>query len=67
MSVCCAKQMDGRPGTKKGKAVKQLPAMKDMKDKLLTNQREAVRLIFHVMLLVHIASLKASVLTPAAV
>ncbi|CAL8470410.1 g9952 [Coccomyxa elongata] len=35
--------MDGRPGTKKGKAVKQLPAMKDMKDKLLTNQREAAR------------------------
>ena len=29
-------------GTKKGKAVKQLPAVKDMKDKLLTNQREAV-------------------------
>ncbi len=42
MSVCAAEQMDGRPGTKKGKAVKQLPAMKDMKDKLLTNQREAV-------------------------
>ncbi|KAK9916146.1 hypothetical protein WJX75_009305 [Coccomyxa subellipsoidea] len=30
-------------GTKKGKAVKQLPAVKDMKDKLLTNQREAAR------------------------
>ncbi len=36
-----AVQME-KTGTKKGKAVKQLPAMKDMKDKLLTNQREAV-------------------------
>jgi hypothetical protein len=36
-------QMD-KGGTKKGKAVKQLPAVKDMKDKLLTNQREAVSL-----------------------
>lgn len=32
-----------KEGTKKGKAVKQMPAMKDMKDKLLTNQKEAVR------------------------